>query len=234
MSDAIIMQSGGPLAWKADCQERTSLSSCKAEIRATNIGARLTVNTRNMISSLCNLGYPIDNTTLPTPLYNDNNACVKWCYNMTTKGNCHIKNCENSTRKWVADGTITITHVAGKCNVSNIFTKEMQDGANFCQLRDSFMCRASNYLKGIHYLASNINIGPSPDPTTPSPALAQSTQIIPPDRPGIMDVLLSYPCLRTSSTLSCISAAGHHILSCLTPPSYLQALMSDPMGGVLT
>jgi hypothetical protein len=153
---------------------------------------------------------------------------------MTTKGNPHIKNCKNSTQKWVTNGTITITHVAGKCNISDIFTKEMQDRADFCRLRDLFMCQASNYLKGIHYLASNINIGPLPNPTTPSPALAQSTQIVSPDRPGIMDVLLSYPCLRTSSALSCISAAGCHILSRLVPPSYLQALMSNPMGGVLT
>jgi hypothetical protein len=230
MSGAIIMQSGGPLAWKSDRQERTSLRSCEAEIRATNMGACLTVNTRNMISSLSNLGYPINDTTLPTPLYNNSDACVKWCHNMTTKGNQHVKNCGNSTRKWVADGTITVTQVAGKCNVSNIFTKEMQDGASFRQLQDSFMYQASNYLKGNHYLALNINIRPSPDPTMPSPALAQSTQIISPDYPSIMDVLLPYPCSRIFSALSCISAAGCHILSRLAPPSYLQALMSNIWG----
>ncbi len=32
MSGAIVMHSGGPTAWKADRQERTSLSSCKAKI----------------------------------------------------------------------------------------------------------------------------------------------------------------------------------------------------------
>ncbi len=84
------------------------------------MGARLT----KMISSLSDLGYPIDDTTLPTPLYNDNDACVKWCHNMTTKGNHHNKNRKNSMGEWVADGTITVTHVDGKCNVSNIFTKE--------------------------------------------------------------------------------------------------------------
>jgi hypothetical protein len=99
MSGAIVMRSGGPLVWKAKCQGCTSLSSCEAEIRATNISACLTVNTRSMIFSLSNLGYPINDTALPTPLYNDNNACVKWCHNMTTKGNCHIENHENSTRK---------------------------------------------------------------------------------------------------------------------------------------
>jgi hypothetical protein len=87
MSGTIVMQSGGPLTWKNDRQERTALSSCKAKIRATNMGACLTVNTSNMISSLSDLGYPIDDTTLPTPLYNDNDACVKWCHNMTPKGN---------------------------------------------------------------------------------------------------------------------------------------------------
>ncbi len=78
------------------------------------MGAHLTVNTRHMISSLSDLGYPIDDTTLPTPLYNNNNACVKWCHNPTTKGNRHIENCKNSTRKWVAGRTITVNHVAGK------------------------------------------------------------------------------------------------------------------------
>ena len=93
----------------------------------------------------------------------------------------------------------------------------MQDGANFRRLCDSFMCRASNFLKGRHHLVSAFNIDPSSKPAAPSPTLAQSTQIVPPNCPGIMDVLLSYPCLRTSSVLSCISAAGRHILSRLTP-----------------
>ena len=96
MSGAVVMRSGGPIAWKANRQERTSLSSCEAEIRATNMGSRLTVNTRNMISSLADLGYPISDCESSTPLYNNNDACVKWCHNMTTKGNRHIEHRENS------------------------------------------------------------------------------------------------------------------------------------------
>jgi hypothetical protein len=131
MSGAIVMQSRGLISWKADRQDRTSLSSCKAEIRANNMGSHLTVNTRNMISTLFDLSYPIHDANSPTPLYNNNNACVKWCHNMTTKGNRHIENWENATREWVADGTISVMHVSGKCNVSDIFTKEMQDSTNF-------------------------------------------------------------------------------------------------------
>ena len=221
------MRSGGPIAWKAERQERTSLSSCEAEIRATNMGSRLTVNTRNMISSLSDLGYPIVDCQSSTPLYNDNDACVKWCHNMTTKGNRHIENKENSTREWVADGTITVSHVSGKYNVSDIFTKEMRDGANFRRLRDSFMCRSSDYLKGI---LPKVPVESDP----PIAVISQSTSSVPPSRPGMLEVLATYPGLRLSLALSCISYAGRHILSKLAPPSYLQALMSDPMGGVLT
>jgi hypothetical protein len=87
MSGAIIMCSSGPISWKADRQDRTSLSSCEAEIQATNTGSRLMVNTRNMISFLLSLDYPISNADLATPLYKDDDACVNWCHNMTTKGN---------------------------------------------------------------------------------------------------------------------------------------------------
>jgi hypothetical protein len=50
---------------------------------------------------------------------------------MTSNGYRYIDLKENLVREWVEDGTITVTHVAGKCNPSNIFTKEMRDGANF-------------------------------------------------------------------------------------------------------
>jgi hypothetical protein len=74
MSRAIVMHSRGPICWKADRQECTSLSSCKAEIQATNLGLCLTVNTWNMIEHLSSLGYPINNATHPRILYNANDA----------------------------------------------------------------------------------------------------------------------------------------------------------------
>ena len=87
MRRAIILRSGGPITWKTDRQDCTSLSSCDAKIRATEMGSHLTVNLRNMILHLQSLGYPINDTDMATPLYNDNDACVKWCHNLTTKGN---------------------------------------------------------------------------------------------------------------------------------------------------
>jgi hypothetical protein len=206
MSGAIIFRSGGPITWKAERQERTSLSTCEAEIRATNMGSRLTVNLRNLILNLQSIGYPIDDTDIATPLYNDNEACVKWCHNLTTKGNRHIEHRENATREWVADGSIAVSHVSSKCNPSDIFTKEMRDGANFRRLRDSFMSRASEFLKGI-FTSLHFQSRTLPE------HVAQTANYVSPSRSGILDVLLSLPLSRTQDTISCLSSAGKYILS---------------------
>ncbi len=128
MSGAIIFRSGGPITWKTERQDRTSLSLCETEICATNMGFRLTPNLRNMILHLQFLGYPINDTDIATPLYNDNDACVKWCHNLTSKSNRHIEHRENSTSEWVDDGALAVSHVSGKCNPSDIFTKKMRNG----------------------------------------------------------------------------------------------------------
>jgi hypothetical protein len=83
-----------------------------------------------MIPSLSSLGYPIHNTKTMTPLYNDKKACIKWCQNMTTKGNCHIKQCENAVWEWVADSTLTVLHVS-----ENKYCRHFhQRNAQWCKL----------------------------------------------------------------------------------------------------
>jgi hypothetical protein len=174
-----------------------------------------------MISSLYSLGYPIRDTKTVTPLYNDNEACIKRCHNVMNKGNRNIEQRENAVRERVADGTLTILHVSGKTNIGDIFTKEMRDGADFRRLRDSLMCRSSNYNKRLH---SSVDI---------SPVLAQTAHYIKPSCPGLLDVLLSHRCFHIPEAISCLSSFGRHLLSRITSSLPLQALMSDPMGGVL-
>ena len=148
------------------------------------MGTHLTVNLRNLILHLQSLGYPINDTDLATPLYNDNKVCVKWCHNLTTKGNRHIEHKETATREWVVDGTIAVSQVSGKCNPSDIFTKEMRDSANFRQLCTSFMSRASGFLKDIftslHLLSKPLH-----------EHVAQSANYVSPSRSGVLDVLIS-------------------------------------------
>ena len=61
--------------------------------------------------------------SVPTLLYNDYNACVRWSHNMTSKAARHIELRENLVRKWVQDKSLAVKHVAGKINPSNIFTQ---------------------------------------------------------------------------------------------------------------
>ena len=58
---------------------------------------------------------------------------------MTLKAVRHIEFQENSVREGVQDKSISVSHVANKDNMNNIFTKEMRNVAHFCRLYDSFM-----------------------------------------------------------------------------------------------
>ncbi len=139
MSGGIVFWNGRPLGWLSECQERTSLSSCKAEIRATNATLKKVVDFRHLCTSMCEAGHSLPDATQPTLLYNDNDACVKWSHNMTSKAARHIELHENLVREWVQDKSLAVKHVSGKINPLDIFTKEMRDGTHFRQLRDLFM-----------------------------------------------------------------------------------------------
>jgi hypothetical protein len=176
-----------------------------------------------MILSLLSLGYPISNADTATTLYNYNDACVKWCHNMTTKGNQHIENCENSVCQWVVDGTITVSHINGKTNIADIFTKEMRNSANFHYLFDTLMCCSSNFNKRFH---SSHNV--------PSSVAAQTAHHIAPSCPSLLEVLASHISFHIPDAISCLSASGRHLLSRITSSFPLQAIMSNPMGGLIT
>jgi hypothetical protein len=146
MNGGIIFRTGGPLGWLGECQDRTALSSCEAEIRATNATSKKVVDFRNICQSMVESGHDISDVASPTLLFNDNDACVKWSYNMTSKAARHIELRENSIREWIQSKLLTVKHVSGKINPADIFTKEMRDGTHFRRLRDSFMSRLSDFV----------------------------------------------------------------------------------------
>jgi hypothetical protein len=131
MNGGIIFKNGGPIGWLGKRQDQTSLSSCEAEIRATNASSKKVVGFRNLSRRVSDAGYTLPHINSPTVLYNNNDACVKWSYNMTLKAAQHIELCKNSVCKWVQDKTLQVEHVSGKINPADIFTKEMHDGVHF-------------------------------------------------------------------------------------------------------
>ena len=85
MSGGIIFRQGGPIAWIVVRQKRTSLSSCEAEICATNEVSKLLMSICNLAESPRDNGNYILDTTNASPLYNNNESCVRWSHNLTTK-----------------------------------------------------------------------------------------------------------------------------------------------------
>jgi hypothetical protein len=73
--------------------------SCEAEIRATNANSKKVVDFRNICQSMVDSGHNLQDIVLPTLLFNNNDGCIKWLYNMTSKATCHIELWENSVRK---------------------------------------------------------------------------------------------------------------------------------------
>jgi hypothetical protein len=147
MSGGIIFCQGRPIAWTAVCQERTSLSLCKAEICAANKVSKLLMGIRRLADDVQKNGFDIVDTKENSPLYNDNELCIKWSHNMTTKQICPMEMHKNAVRKWVQDAFLKVLHVLGRINPADIFTKEMRDGAHFWCLQDSFMCPLSDFLQ---------------------------------------------------------------------------------------
>ncbi len=78
MSSGIVFKNGSPLGWLSECQDRTSLNSCEAKIRATSTTSKKVVDLCNLSLSFTESGFSIADIDKPILLYNDNDACVKW------------------------------------------------------------------------------------------------------------------------------------------------------------
>ena len=124
---------GGPIHWVSKRQSITARSSAEAEIYATD----------ECTKQLIHLSYIIEGFQLieevmkpPTTVFNDNNACVCWSKNTTTKGLRHIQMRENAIRESVLNDFVSVKHIEGKINLSDMFTKEDRDAEHFIQIRD--------------------------------------------------------------------------------------------------
>ena len=207
MSGGIVFRNGGPVGWLGERQEQTSLSSCEAEIRATNATSKKVVDFRNLCQSMVDSGHNLSDVDSPTLLFNDNDACVRWSYNMTSKAARHIELRENSVREWIQSKLLTVKHVSGKINPSDIFTKEMRDGMHFRRLRDSFMSRLSDFvnasLLAIHHVRQS-----APLPMIPAAAHA----VLAAGPLSYFSALASSSFCRSLSAISHLSSAGRQLL----------------------
>ena len=123
----------GPLHWQSKRQSITARSTAEAEIYATDESIKGLLHLDMLISGL---GLKQELMPSPTPVYNDNAACIAWSHNMTTKGLRHIQIRENAVRESIHTGFAQIKHIAGAINIADLFTKEDKDDAHFISIRD--------------------------------------------------------------------------------------------------
>ena len=127
----------GPLMWISKRQTYTARSSVEAEIYATDECAK---NIIHLMQIIVDIGLTNELISGPLPIWNDNSACVAWSKNTTTKGLRHVQIRENAVREGIEMGIFTVTHIEGKKNPSDIFTKEDKDTEHFVAVRNSIMC----------------------------------------------------------------------------------------------
>ena len=128
-----IISLHGPLHWSSKRQSITARSSAESEIYATDECCKDILYLSQLIHDL-NLQKDLLNKT--THIYNDSMACVHWTRNRTTRSIRHIQLRENAVREAVQSGLISVMHVPGTSNPSDILTKEDRDVAHYISLRD--------------------------------------------------------------------------------------------------
>ena len=119
---------GGPMHWVSKRQTITARSSAESEIYATDECVKQLQQLTHIIEEL-NVGDIV--MPNPTPVYNDNAACIKWSHSLTTKGLRHLQMRENAVREQILAKNITLEHIAGAVNLADMFTKEDKDVAHF-------------------------------------------------------------------------------------------------------
>ena len=142
----------GPLHWTSKRQSITARSSAEAEIYATD---ECTKALQHLSFLLDGLDLKQDLMPSPTTIYNDNTACIQWSVNLTTKGLRHIQIRENAVRESVQSGLTRVKHIAGNCNLADLFTKEDKDVSHFLKIRNLILYSRRDLLLGLDCGFSN-------------------------------------------------------------------------------
>ncbi|EJK48260.1 hypothetical protein THAOC_32961 [Thalassiosira oceanica] len=223
MSGYILFRCGGPISWQTIRQDRTSLSSCEAEVKAVNEATKKTISIRNVIEDLIQCGYPMDDLHEHTSIYNDNEGAVAWSHNLTTKDMRHVSLRENFVREEVQDKTVDVLYVPGKINPADIFTKEMKDGATFRRLRDSFMCSLQSYNSSVAVRLRQLRAQPGIDSAAIQASAARAFSLPSSGPHDLYSVLCLHDRLRTADNLTHLCSTGR----------VLAARTSRPLGMAL-
>ena len=142
LSGWMIMHTGAPIAWGCARHKDTAQSSCQAEVHSINETTKLVLEYKLLFRDL---NIPVD---YPIQILNDNQGAIQWTKGTTTKKIRWVDLRENLVRENVENKNITVSHIPGKYNLSDIFTKEFRDSTQFLKLRNLFMITSTDFNAG--------------------------------------------------------------------------------------
>jgi hypothetical protein len=110
---------GGPISWKAKKQSLTSISSMESEFYTATLATLEAIWLRAFLSDI---GYP----NPPIPLYIDNASCEAFiCNDVTHARTKHIDMKFHFVRQTLQNNEISLHHVSGTSNPTNVLTKAL-------------------------------------------------------------------------------------------------------------
>ena len=141
LSGWMIMHAGAPIAWGCARHKDTAQSSCQAEVHSINEMTKLVPEYKLLFRDL---NIPID---YPIQILNDNQSAIQWTKGTTTNKMRWVDLRENLVRENVENKNITVNHIPGKYNLSDIFTKEFRESTQFLKLRNLFMITSTYFIE---------------------------------------------------------------------------------------
>lgn len=133
ISGWMVLHNGAPISWGCARHKTTAQSSCEAEVHSINETKKLLKHLKFIFRDI---NLPINYTI---PIHNDNKGAIDWSKGTTTKKMRWIDMRENFVQENVISYVISVHHVPGDCNTSDIFTKEFRDSTKFLNARDSLL-----------------------------------------------------------------------------------------------
>ncbi len=137
------MNAGASIAWGCARHKDIAQSSCQAEVCSINETTQLLLEYRLLHRDM---GLAIQG---PIAMKNHKQGTIDWSKGTTTKKMRWVDLRENLFRENVLNKNIQVSHIPGKANLSDTFTKEFHNVKQFLFLRDLFMISLTEFSTGL-------------------------------------------------------------------------------------
>jgi hypothetical protein len=124
-------------------EKHSQCSLCESKIDASDEGTKLALTVPHLLKDSRQIEGRVSN-----PLWNHNCRCVNWTKGVSlSKKLRHMNIHELGVCLAQTKGDIDVQHIKGKCNIANLFTKEIKDSSHFQQM--AFTITTPRFVAGL-------------------------------------------------------------------------------------